>query len=429
VRNPTAKKLQFKKSALYFDVDYVQGKGPSGWQDFNSAVLMTATFGLNNGNAYSKEWVPNPPSPNTNVLRFGLEQNVQQSPVNYLVALGSYDETTERSNRNYQFIQLIASIAATIASGGYVADKANNAYADATALFSGVFLPSLKGIVINVDGINRRRSNLVAQTLQDIIEVPAQSSISTIVLLPRYGILAYRSAQVPVIVDRILDVHIVSEVVTELNEAAIEKGVCKLGYTKDQTRQALGEPTASASEADGTSTFTYGKGPIASVAFNDKGQLTNCAPRSASDQISAATTLTEADQILTALGLTANRVPLTDGSILLVDIPGVDKTFHFDTTGKRTTDYTLAFGDIKTEAGKTPSKADFETFLEGKEKAISKSTAIEDYVQKNPLDQTTKAGTFDYPSPDVQGGTIHVTVTKGNVDSKVTFSGPQPKGV
>src|SRR6267143_5612755 len=64
---------------------------------------------------------------------------------------------------------------------------------------------------------------LVAQTLQQIIEVQPQGSASTIVLLPRTGILAFSDAQIPVIIQRVIDVHLETEVVTEVTARAVEK--------------------------------------------------------------------------------------------------------------------------------------------------------------------------------------------------------------
>lgn len=257
VKNPTPKKLQFNKSAVYFDVDYVEAKERNFYTGTKEMLSEGGALGVVTPSPYSAPFVKK--SKEARVFRFGLEQNVKQSPINYLSALGSFDETTERIGQSFDTVQLLASIMTTIATGGIAG---TNQFRTASSLLSGVFLPGLKGIVLNDSRINRRRANLVAQTLQEVISVPPQITASTIVLLPRNGILAFHNAEIPVMIQRVIDVHLETEVVTEVTATPVEKGACKVGYTKDQTRDALGEPTGVTTNSDGTSIFTYLRGRL-----------------------------------------------------------------------------------------------------------------------------------------------------------------------
>jgi len=424
VKNPTSKKLQFNKSALYFDVDYVEAKENKRlWRDFYQTVGITSTFGLWQPSVYESPFValrsdkkPRQPSVNESpsvallsdkkklrVARFGLEQNVKQSPVSYLSALGSFDQTTEETDAKLKTVELIRSVLTAIATGGVVAD-ASGSFRAGTAIFSSTFLPGVRAIVLNTSTVNRLRSNLVAQTLQETIQLSANSSASTIVLLPRAGILAFTDAKIPVIVDRLIDVHLVPEVVTPITATPTEKSTCKPGYTKDQSREALGEPTGVTPNADGSSTFTYKSGAVASADFDAKGLLIGCKTRTPSDQLDLATTLVEMNEILSNLKLTANKIELTDDSTVLVDIPGVQKTYHFDTKGNRASDYTFLFADITAEKGK--SKADFEKFLEDKADALSKTRGDQIRTQSASKAVSDKV---TYGSPDIKNGSLVVT--------------------
>ena len=337
VKNPTAKKLQFNKSAIYFDVDFVEAEErPKGFADWVlTPIAEGSTLGMYQRSVYSPPFIKGrkdgkPPR----VSRFGLEQNVRYSPVNYLSVLGSFDYTTTLTDDKLKAVELLGALLGNIATGGLVSD-ASGAFRAGTSVFSGTFLPGVRGLVLDTSFINRLRSNLVAQTLQDAVQVPAGSSISTIVLLPRMGILDFTDAEVPVMVDRVIDVHLDEEVLTPVGETPVQKGACKAGYTKDQAREALGEPSGVTTAADKSSTFTFDHGPVASASFDAKGALQSCKTRSASEQLDQATTQAEALQSLTDLGLSSTKLELTDGSTILVDIPGVQTVYRFDSKGAK----------------------------------------------------------------------------------------------
>jgi hypothetical protein len=158
--------------------------------------------------------------------------------------------------------------------------------------------------------------------------------------------------------------------------------------------------------------------------------LVACQQRSNSDQLAQAKTLVELNETINRLGLTINRVSLTDGSTVAVDIPGVQQTFHFDSKGNKATDYTFLFSQIKTyEKG---TKDALETYLEKSGTALSTPRATEikltiDGEKAQEKKQALKAGTtVKYPSPDIQNGTIIVTMKDATTIDTITFDGDKP---
>jgi len=167
------------------DVDYIESKEADNGFFYRLGTL--STFGLFRSNVYSPPFVKR--STDARRARFGLEQNIRHSPINYLAALGSYDCTTEKTDTELRAVELLGTLLTTISGGGIVAQNANTAFHDGSSIFAGVFLPGLRSLLLNMPTINRRRANLVGQTLQEIIDVPAGSPVSTVVLLPRMGML------------------------------------------------------------------------------------------------------------------------------------------------------------------------------------------------------------------------------------------------
>jgi hypothetical protein len=437
VYNPTQKKVQFNKSAMYFDVDYVEAKEQG--TGFFQTLHEVSTLGLYQPSVYSPPFVASAKKDERRprVARFGLEQNVRQAPVNYLSVLGSFDYTTTKTDDDLKALELIGSVLTNIATGGIVAD-ASGAFRAGSTVFASTFLPGVRGLVLDTSFINRLRSNLIAQTLQDTIQVPAKGSATTIVLLPRTGILAFTDAEVSVMIKRVLDVHLVEEVVSEVDEASAKKNECTVGNTKDQIRQALGEESGVTTKPDGTSLFSFAAGPVATVNFDKNGVVSSCGkPRTPTEQMDLAKTLVEAKQTLTDLGLNAASISLTDGSTVIVDIPGISKTYHFDAKGYIGSPYTFLFKAITAEgnnAGETQAK--FESFLEEKA-AILSSTRSSDIKTKAKAEAAAKAGaSVTYESPDVQTGTITVTFKNSGTGKSTTvvvdtigFQGDQPKNI
>jgi hypothetical protein len=440
VHNPTATKVQFNKSALYFDVDYVEAReqGPS-WGGFRDSLGEISTLGLYQPSVYKAPFVAGAKKNSgarPRVARFGLEQNVQQAPENYLSVLGSFDYTTTKTDDKLKAVELLGSVLTNIATGGIVAD-ASGAFKAGATVFASTFLPGVRSIALDTSFINRLRSNLVAQTLQDTIQVPAGGSTTTVVLLPRAGILSFTDAQVPVMIKRVLDVHLVEEVVNSAPGAPTKKAECTVGSTKDQIRQALGEPTGLTTNADGSSSFSYSMGPIASVSFNANGVVDSCPkPRTATEQMDLVKTLVEAKQTLTDLELSGTSIDLVDSSTVLVDIPGVSKTYHFDSKGNIASPYVFLFKPITAQGALADeTQVNFESYLESI--ALTPARKSEIAAQATSNKGKGKAGTsLTYASPDIDNGSVTVAF-KGSgtgasatvvVDKdKITFQGDQPK--
>jgi hypothetical protein len=426
ITNPTKDKLQFRKSAMYFDVDYVEAKQKKGY-DFKQDMKTIASFGLFYGSSYDSSF-----QRQKRKFRFGLEQNAHHSPLNYLTVLGSYDYGTELLDRDFKFFELLGAVLTTMSNGHVIADKSNTAFTDAVSILAGSFLPGLRALVLNPEGINRRRANLVAQTLQDAIEIPPAGSTTTMVLLPRLGILAFNDAEVPVVVDKVIDVHVDTNVLTPIANGPVQKNVVSPGETKDQVREAVGEPTGVVTNPDNTSTFTYATGPIASVAFDAQGKVVSSTSRSLADQLNATTTLIDAKQVLSDASVSATSIDLVDGTVILVDIPNVTTILHFDSSGKRLADYTPLFKDIKALEGK--AKSDLDNFLETKALSDGRKNLITN--QANKAVGTPISSPVQYSSPDITNGTVIVTfddpsgkITQNSTVKSITFGGPKPSGV
>jgi hypothetical protein len=439
VYNPTAKKVQFNKSAMYFDVDYVEAREQgSTWTGFVQGIAEASALGLYQPSVYKPPFVPGSTKEDKTprIARFGLEQNVRQAPENYLSVLGSFDYTTTKTDDKLKVVELLGSVLTSIATGGLVAD-ASGAFRAGTTVFASTFLPGLRSVVLDTSFINRLRSNLVAQTFQETIQVAAKGSTTTIVLLPRTGILEFTDAQVSVMIKRVIDVHLVPEVISESVETAVKKNECANGNSKDQTRQALGEPSGVTTTPDGGSSFSYSRGAIATVNFNGAGMVSSCSPRTSTEQMDLDKTLLEAKQTLTDLGINATLIPLTDNSTVIADVPGISKTYHFDSKGDVVSAYTFLFKEISAEAKKTDeTQAMFESFLEDKASLLS-ATRSSDIKSQAKAQGVAKAGTSEtYKSPDIQNGSITVTFknsTTSKPDSvvvdRVTFQGDQPKNI
>jgi hypothetical protein len=442
VHNPTVNKVQFNKSAMYFDVDYVEAReqGPT-VGGFFEAIGEVSTLGLYQPSVYKPPFVAGAKKQNSvqpRVARFGLEQNVKQAPENYLSVLGSFDYTTTKTDDKLKAVELLGSILSNIATGGIVAD-ASGAFKAGTTVFASTFLPGVRSIALDTSFINRLRSNLAAQTLQDTIQVPAGASATTIVLLPRAGILSFTDAQVSVMIKRVIDVHLIEEVVSTVPQTPVKKSECTVGNSKDQTRQALGEPTGVATNADGSSSFAYSTGPIASVSFNANGTVDSCPkPRAATEQMDLVKTLVEAKQTLTDLGLISTEIDLVDSSTVLVDISGVSKTYHFDSKGNITLPYAFLFKQITAQGSLADeTQANFESFLEGKALTPARKSEITAQAVLNKGKGKGKAGAgLTYSSPDIGNGIVMVTfkssgtgVSAAVVVDKITFQGDQPKNV
>jgi len=439
VANRSIKKLQFNKSAVWFDVDYRESSGK--FKGTSKRLLPDLTLDLVPANVYlapfstSNECRPfgSKTTINCQVYRYGIEQNERVYPDSYMSVLNSFDYATEKVDRILRYVELFGGVLNTIAGGGYVAQVGNTAFRDSASILTGDFLPGFRAVTQDTPGNDRLRANLVNQTFQETVQLTPNGHASTIVLLPRDGILGLQGYQRIVVIDRILNVHIDPDVLNGVKDPPVPLNHVELTYTKDQVRQSLGEPPGVVTAADGTTVYTYSMGPYQTVAFSADGKVTSWAPRTINEQLAAAPTLDAAKEILKDSTMTSTVLTLLNKNSILVDIPGDTTILQYDGTGKHLgTDYTLLYSKIM--ALKSQSQAAFETAVG----QMQLPTATTTYPPLTSAAATTTQ--LNYPMPDVKNGVITVTFS-GAIGTKesppktvptittITFGGEKPASV
>lgn len=431
IANRTTKRLQFNKAAVYFDVDFVASSGEYAKRKTNAVADVTLDFVR--ANVYDAPFAPcNGHDPKAGedpcrIYRFGIEQNQHVFADSYLSVLGSFDYTTQRTDRGLKLVELLGSTLTTIATGGAVAQMNNTAFRDSASILAGVFIPNVRSIVMNNAEINRERANLAAQTFQEIVQIAPMSHAYTVILLPRYPLLAVDGAERKVLIDRIVDVHIDPDVVNGVKDPPVPANHLELGYTRDQVRQSLGEPESAGPGSGGGYLYTYKAGPFKDVSFNAQGQAINWSSRTSAEQVIAEPTLNGAQQVAKNSFPGAKTLKLTDGRYILVNITGEPNPYVYDKAGKSTQGtYELKYDAIKKLATNKVSKKDFEK-------------AVGAYHLPDARDTWTQTGkvlnTATYDMPDIEGGTIIISLEKlldGKTDDgdnhvvKVDFGGNQP---
>ncbi len=349
------------------------------------------------------------------MYRYGIEQSSRLSPDSYLTLLGAFDYTTEHTDRVLKMVELLGAALLPISGGSIVAQVHDTAFKDSISVLTGIFLPGFRAITLDPAHINRLRSNLVAQTMQETIQIPPNGTTYTVVLLPRDGILAIRGREQSVVVDRLVDVHIDPDVVNGVKDAPVPKDKVEYGYSKDQVRQALGEPPTVGTDIDGVTTWTYSTSPYEKVVFDKTGLVISSSPRSLADQIVQKTTLNNALNFLQSQNLTVKKLTLLNQNTILVDIPGVTQTLQFDPKGAKIADYSLLYDKIRTTLTNKPT-ADFWKGLQAL------------HIGDSPYGPTPKPSDKVYPMPDIQNGRIEITLSKEGTVESIAFTGGKTRG-
>ena len=435
VTNRTAKKLQFNKSAIWFDVDYSVVTGRNKRTPGQTVSTLTAdlypinpyltTFSTS-GECPAKKQNGKPAVFGPCKLRFGIEQNQRVSPINYSTVLNTFDTNVERRDRILTYVELLGSVLDTVATGGAVAQIHNTAFRDSSEIFTGNFLPGFRAITQDLAGTNRARANLVNDTFQEVVQMPANGHVSTIVVLPRDAIADVQGYEQTVVIERVLNVHIDPDVLNGVKDPPVPLNHVEVGYTKDQVRQSLGEPPNVSTAADGSAVYSYSTGPYTKVNFNKDGLVVSWDARTISDQISAAPTLEAVNVILKANALKATSLSLLNGNTVLTNISGLGKALQYDSSGKHIADYTLLYPAIKALIGK--KRSDLETLIASK-KLPSAATS---YAPISTPSATEVVLT--YAMPDVKDGTIVVTFSAAPVKTPsatiktIVFQGTKEDG-
>ncbi len=463
--NRTEKKLQFNKSAVWFDADFIETT--SKYRAHFKDKASKATFDLFEANVYNSPFsstlcsdrlftrqekadldraatpsVASTPNFDTakkfraeqaevrhcKPYRFGIEQTERFYADGPLGILGSFDYLTQRTDRALRIVELFGGVLTTIVTGGAVAQVNTTALRDATAIVTGTVIPGSRAIIMNNAEINRQRANLVAQTFQEVVQIPSHATAATIVLLPREALISVQGYEKLVVLDRVIDVHIDPDVVNGVKDAPVPVGKLVLGYTKSQVRQALGEPTSVTTSPDGMSTFTYLPGPYQTVNFNKEGQSITWTPRSLTEQLGLAETLESAKEILRLNSSIGKELVLRDNSVILVAVPGATTVQHYSRSGKHDGTYALLYDSIQA-IGKGKTKLQFEKMLGALRLPMAEAQTLPSYKI---LDSNSFA---DYEMPDVRGGMIHVVFSGTALSDKdkeepkvtaITFTGEMP---
>ncbi len=435
--NRTGKKLQFNKSSLTFDVDYRAVGHRSRISLFNEdapALLTADTFPPNvykepfvhygkkevescykrsyiasskvaKARAKNENAIGTPPDDICKqvLYRFGIEQTATLSPDNYMAILAAYDYTTEHTDRVLRLIELVGGTLLPLSTGSIIAQVNNTAFRDSVSVLTGTFLPGFRALTLDPARINRLRSNLVGQTMQETVQIPPNGAASTVVLLPRDGILTIRGLEQSVVVDRLVNVHIDPDVVNGVKDAAVPQNHLELGYTADQVRQALGDPPNVTTDANGLLTYTYSKGPYDTVNFNKEGKVFSWAERNLEKQLEQAETLVQALDLLHQNKIDVpTRLSLLNQNTILVDVPGVTKILQYDPKGVHIADYKLLYADIQKAADAKPTVSAFEKTLSDLRKAGGGPPSSGD--PKVFGDKIT------FLMPDIQGGSIEAVL-------------------
>jgi hypothetical protein len=419
IHNPTSKKLQLNKSAVWFDVDYVEAYPKKGSPFWKKALGF--------GWSPPKSLIP----PEARVFRYGIDQTTRHSPHSFQEILGVFDATTNYKNRTASYYDLQGSLLGSIASS--IGD--NSALNIAAHLVTGTLLPGIKQLMLDPEGENRKRSNLVNQGLQNFIQVGPGTAASTLVFLPQETILAFvdrgevtgaapnkypqvkrppltdklpivKDATyklVPVAIKKVLEVHWDPEVISAVTTEETVPGFVRVGMSKDEVRRAMGEPDTVTTNPDKTSCFLYSAGEYSKVCFDTAALVSTITSRTKLEQVTAAKTYEKIRTILLGDAHVAptERRDLVDGGFVWFDAPILKTNLRFDShSNLQDPDYKEAYSKIAAMKDKT--KADFDKTIKGMGLTESNQKDIEVATKTAASNISRKIPSTRYPSPDLK---------------------------
>lgn len=294
VRNPSTRKIQLRKSALWFEVDY-RGSGP----------------------AQKTQYL------------FGKDHQFQHAPHDFLTVMGTFDGATSNKEKALK----LSDIAITALAGATIfLTEGATLYPRTISWVAGIVNPTMRNILFNEQDEKRRRNQMLTQSFADIIQISPQSSVITKVFLPKSPIRSLFKDQVEVA--QVRDVHLYLEVVSEMVEEVIAKGQLRLGLTMDQVSQALGYPDSVSKNNDQT-VWRYNTGKFDSLMFNSEGKLFQWTERKLKDQIAQMLGAAKAEELQKLMGLAyaPARVELKDGSFAWLKPGNVDFDLVFTKAG------------------------------------------------------------------------------------------------
>jgi hypothetical protein len=395
IHNPTDQKIQLNKARLWFDCDYAA-------IPYKNLYSNDPTYLKVNGVA--KKYL------------FGIDHTQRQFPHTLQQVVGTFDSQTGFEKTAFDGADLSGSIFAAL-TGLFDSTQ----YSVAVNVFTGIFTPGMRKIIMNPDAMNQKRSSLLAQALDSFVQVPPKGASTTLVFVPRKGLLAWQDTngqdqQIPVVIDLVRDVHFEPEIVIGVPGSTDQ--VITAGMTEDQVKKVLGDPTAS-TESNGQATYTFSTGPYKEVDFKKDGsgvyRVSTMIERAAQEQlVEGKTTVAEAQKLLGSPGL--DLKDSMEGGKIWINPPLLksDLLFGSDNILKKR-DYQNALSVLK--ALKQPKVSD----VKQKSEDLALTT---DAKQK--IDEAFKsggqAGIYRIPSPDLAHEFIIIRCkdTKPTDSSEVT---------
>jgi hypothetical protein len=419
IKNPGTKKIQVKRSAIWFEVDYASiAPGKSLYSTFTSwpatDVSKIASQDPSGGTELTTSQQVN--KKGLRHYRYGIDHVEQQTAEDWLTLLGVYDGFANfAALSGPKAIDLVMAIVTGLSGTAIHSRGLKNVL----PAFTGVIVPAVKNYVWSDEEEKRKRTNLLAQTLADLVQIPSQSAITTKVFLPKFPIDKLFSRNV--IIESVRDVHIDLEVISDTLPEAVAKGKITAGMTKDQVVQALGIPDSKTDGAGLSSTWVYNTGNYKQVVFDNSGKVVSWTARTVDEQVDALVSKGTTADVRALLGLGGtdpkNAEALWDGGVIWPKPAGLDRTLRFDKSNKLVdANYTVAsdknngFVSLKALAA-----ADVQTklagyFPDGKD---SRPAA--------PLQGSTDTKEI-YNSPDVRAQTVTVTFDSTGKATDITVA-------
>ena len=394
VKNPGVKKIQVKRSAIWFEVDYADAK-----------PHQNTTTG----------------KPEFYHHLYGLDHVEQATPEDWLTVLGVYDGyATIKQFLGPKSIDGILAVL-TALSGTAIRSKG---LAQVLPKFTGLIAPAAKDWFWNDEEDKRRRTNLLSQSLTDLVQVPAGSVVATKVFLPRVfieklfltdklkveasvstGGISTTVVTDSVVIESVRNVHVDLEVIDGTAADTVAKGQVTAGMTKEQVVQALGIPDSKTDGSAGASVWTYKSGNYSTVTFGTDGKVQAFEQRTSKDQLDQMTGKATTAEVKELLGMTqdpSNAQSLWDGGVIWPKPSGIERTLRFNQDRKLIdANYTIVSDK---QNGFTElvgmSEADVAAKLAG---------YFPDGKAQRPAVGTGPATSKTYASPDLQGQTVVVT--------------------
>jgi len=438
IKNPSTRKIQLRKSAVWFEADFVaaavqaprkgkKGSGPKGIYDVEPAAYPSPCRGISNQQVWlSKEKASEPADCSSQggpkIFRYGLEHDYPLYPQTFLSVLGTYDDFTSLKRTAFSYFDMIIAVAAGV--GGTLVRGPS--YLQTVNILSGIALPRGKGIIINEEEEKRLRTQMIQQSFEDLIQVGPQSSMTTKVFLPR-RIIEMQSREW-VVIDQLRDVHVELEVVSDVIEEVVVKGMIKLGDTQDRVLLALNVPNRREKRPDGLEVWTYGVGRYESVVFSKALKVADFNERTPEDWAKTEEgiwTKQEAREALLGSITPADTRNLHDGGEVWVNPGRLGFNLAFDKKGvlrpggvgyqlackKLAALKDISLRDLETKlAEKVLTTEEIQTTIKTKLEAVpGEIEKLKDDAAKRKI-KLRETEDFSLPSPDVEGECVTVTV-------------------